>query len=123
MPNFHVLTLPVSNNSCMYIIHMKLNYGLCTGDQLFDPMWEAIYRLERLGLKVLAVCCDGLAANRRLFGLHSPGSKELLYKVRNPHAHEDRYLFFVSDPPHLIKTVRNCWSNNKRKLWVRCTLS
>ena len=27
-------------------------------------------------------------------------------------------MFFVSDPPHLIKTVRNCWASKKRDLWV-----
>ena len=79
------------------------------GDQLFDPLWEAVFHLENMGFKVLAVCCDGLAANRRLFSLHQPGSTPV-YKVINPHAHdgEKHYLFFLSDPHHLIKTVRNC---------------
>ena len=87
---------------------------------MFDPMWEAVYRLENLGLRVLAVCCDGLAANRRLFSLHQSGSTTPIYKVLNPYAHdgEKRYLFFLSDPPHLMKTVRNCWANYKRRLWV-----
>ena len=26
--------------------------------------------------------------------------------------------FFFSDPPHLIKTVRNCFASNKQNLWV-----
>ena len=87
---------------------------------MFDPMWEAIFRLENLGFRVLAVCCDGLAANRRLFSLHQPGSATPVYKVLNPHAHdgERRSLYFLSDPPHLIKTVRNCWASYKRRLWV-----
>lgn len=81
-------------------------------------------RLENLGFTVLAVCCDGLAANRRLFSLHKPGSKTPVHKVLNPYAHngEKRYLYFLSDPPHLMKTVRNCWANSKRKLWVRLIL-
>ena len=29
-----------------------------------------------------------------------------------------RYLFFFSDPPHLIKTMRNCWTSKCRTLWV-----
>ena len=91
---------------------------------MFDGMWEAVFRLENLGLKVLAVCCDGLAANRRLFSIHQPGSTTPVYKVPNPHAHngERRSLFFLSDPPHLIKTVRNCWANYKRELWVSSLL-
>ena len=56
--------------------------------RMFDPMWEAIFRLENLGFRVLAVCCDGLAANRRLFSLHQPGSTTPVYKVPNPHAHD-----------------------------------
>jgi len=24
---------------------------------------------------------------------------------------EKRYIFFLSDPPHLIKTMRNCWAS------------
>ena len=85
---------------------------------MFDPLWESVYRLERLGMRVLGVCCDGLAAIRRLFSLHCSGSNALIYKVLNPHANERRYLFFFSDPPHLLKTVRNCWANSKRNLWV-----
>ncbi len=47
-----------------------------TGDQMFEPFWEAVGRLELCGFKVLALTCDdGLAANRRLFKLHKPGSK------------------------------------------------
>lgn len=30
-----------------------------------------------------------------------------------------RYVYFIVDPPHLLKTVRNAWANNKRRLWVR----
>ena len=83
-------------------------------------MWEAVFRLENMGFTVLGVCCDGLAANRRLFSLHCPGSGRPVHKVVNPHAHdgEKRYFFFLSDPPHLMKTVRNCWANYKRNLWV-----
>ena len=31
---------------------------------------------------------------------------------------ENRHIHFFSDPPHLIKTIRNCLSNKKRHLWV-----
>ena len=73
----------------------------CVGDQLFDPIWECIYHLERLGLKILGVCCDGLAANCRLISLHSSHSEALVYKVLNPHATESRYLFFFLTLPTL----------------------
>ena len=67
-----------------------------------------------------ALCCDGLSANRKFFRLHDERSTKAVYKVVNPYAHngEKRNIFFLSDPPHLMKTVRNAWANNKRKLWV-----
>ena len=43
--------------------------------------------------------------NRRLLKEHDPhGTDVLLHKVRNPYD-EKRYIYFFSDPPHLIKTV------------------
>ena len=88
-----------------------------SGDQMYEPLWNAVGRLERCGFRVLALVCDGLAANRRLFRLHNPMATEV-YKVANPFATDGRQLYFLSDPPHLIKTVRNAWCNSKRRLWV-----
>ena len=91
-----------------------------SSDEMFDPLWEAVAWLERLGFKVMGLCCDGLAANRRLFALHSEESN--VYKVVNPYAEETRNFYFFSDPPHLLKTVRNAWANPKRHLWVNSYL-
>jgi len=89
-----------------------------SGEQMYDPFWEAVGRLERCGLRVMALICDGLAANRKLFRLHDPSAHVGdVYKVKNPYC-LDRHVFFMSDPPHLMKTVRNAWSSSKRKLWV-----
>ena len=87
-----------------------------SGDLLYDPFWEAVCRLERLGFKVLAATADGASPNRRLIKLH--GTDKLVYKVMNPHAPDHCYLYFFSDPPHLLKTTRNCWASKKRQLWV-----
>lgn len=46
-------------------------------------------------------------------------SSDVVYKVRDPFFQEKRDLFFLSNPPHLVKTVRNCWQSRKRTLWVR----
>ena len=90
-----------------------------SGDQIYEPFWEAVSRLERCGFRVMALVCDGLAANRRLFRLHNPGAPAAeMYKVVNPYSSDGRPLFFLSDPPHLLKTVRNAWASNKRSLWV-----
>ena len=91
-----------------------------SGDQIYEPLWDAVGRLECCGFRVMALVCDGLAANRRLFRLHLPDAPvSLAYKVPNPYATDGRHLFFLSDPPHLLKTVRNAWSSTKHYLWVR----
>ena len=87
------------------------------GDQLFPLFWESVARLERYGVKVLGLTCDGLSANRRFFQLHN-GDHKLAYKVHNPYTSEPRMIYFLSDPPHLLKTVRNCWASKNRELWV-----
>ena len=94
--------------------------GSLKGDQMFHIFWKAVGRLEMYGFRVLGLTCDGLAANRQLFRLHAPKrSKELVHKALNPYSKESRYVFFLSDPPHLLKTIRNCFTNKNRHLWVR----
>ena len=65
---------------------------------------------------------DGAAVNRRLVKLHSP-EKTLIHKVQNVYAANGRPLFFFSDPPHLLKTTRNCWASKCRTLWVNCKIT
>ena len=110
-----------------------------SGDMLYEPFWEAVCRVEKCGLKVClfcTYCCiaivmqayfvalqvltatlDGNSVNRRLIKLHNP-KEDVLHKVLNPYSQEKRYLYFFSDPPHLLKTIRNCWQSKKRNLWV-----
>ncbi|KAL5515328.1 hypothetical protein EMCRGX_G000480 [Ephydatia muelleri] len=83
------------------------------GDLFMEIVWEAVMRLECLGLKVLYITADGATNNRRFFKLHDPSSP-LVHKTENPFD-PDRFVYFFSDPPHLIKTTRNCWSKNM--LW------
>lgn len=87
-----------------------------SGDLLFNPFWEAVYRLERMGLKVIAATADGASPNRKFFQLHTESSTE--YKTLNPFATDGRFIYFFSDPPHLLKTIRNCLASKKRDLWV-----
>ena len=60
---------------------------------------------------------DGNSVNRRLIKLHDPPAK-VTYKTINPYAADGRSLFFFSDPPHLIKTTRNCMVSHTKSLWV-----
>ena len=41
-----------------------------SGEQLYDPVWEADGRFKQCGFQVMALICDVIAANRRLFHLH-----------------------------------------------------
>ena len=117
---------PLANSMVVMMVrglftHLQFPYAQfpcasITGDLLFDPLWEAVSRLEICGLKVMALTCDGASMNRRLFKLHQTGT-QLVYKVINPVATE-RYVYFISGPPHLLKTVRNAWQSRKRHLWV-----
>ena len=95
-----------------------------SGEQMYHPFWEAVGRLERCGFCVMSLVCDGLSANRRLFRLHDPASHpDDVYKVSNPYSDDSRFLYFLSDPPHLIKAVRNAWSSRARKLWISYNLA
>jgi hypothetical protein len=80
-----------------------------TGENLFLILWEAIERLERLGLKVIALTGDGASQNRKIFKLHAcmhacqhaKAEDGLTYKTNIPYTDEDQYIYFVSDVPHL----------------------
>jgi DNA transposase THAP9 len=91
--------------------------------QIFLRTWDVIFFLEASGIQVLALVCDGAAANRKFFQMHKPISPgRLVYDTINIAAGDLRPIFFISDPPHLIKTMRNCFSNSyfhrrTRKLW------
>lgn len=88
-----------------------------SGDLLFDPFWKAVERIERCQLKVIAATADGSSVNRKLFNLHGDG-KQMVHKVVNPFAPDGREIFFFSDPPHLLKTTRNCIASPAMNLWV-----
>jgi len=48
---------------------------------MFDPMWKAVPRLERLGFCAPGLSCEG-ALNHRLWKLHN-SKNQLVYKVPN----------------------------------------
>ena len=87
------------------------------GSDLFPLLWEAIGRLTQNGFHVLAITADGCKSNRKLFQLHSKDSKPV-HKVQNIFSPENHMIYFICDPPHLLKTIRNCFASDKRNLWV-----
>ncbi len=61
---------------------------------------------------------DGASVNRRLIKLHDT-KRQMAHKTANPCVTEGREFYFFSDPPHLLKTTRNCWASKSRSLRVR----
>jgi DNA transposase THAP9 len=98
-----------------------------SASMLYTVMWECTEYIEVVaGLKLLFICCDGAVQNRQFFKLMAD-SDEAVYKTANPYD-TDREIYFVCDPPHLLKTARNCFSNsgahtNSRQMWYNQTIS
>ena len=86
-----------------------------TGPDLFPLVWRAIGRLTLLGFQPLVITCDGAKNNRKMFAMH--GDKNV-YKTVNIFSHDRHSIFFIYDPPHLLKCIRNCFYSKKRNLWV-----
>lgn len=109
-----------------------------TSVQLMPLFWEAICVLElTCNLWVVATTSDGASPNRRFYKLHKAldggADQGFCYRTINlfaPH----RYIYFIADVPHLIKTTRNClrssgsgsctrymWNNGLYVLWQHIT--
>nr|XP_047126212.1 uncharacterized protein LOC124807816 [Hydra vulgaris]XP_047126213.1 uncharacterized protein LOC124807816 [Hydra vulgaris]XP_047126214.1 uncharacterized protein LOC124807816 [Hydra vulgaris]XP_047126215.1 uncharacterized protein LOC124807816 [Hydra vulgaris]XP_047126216.1 uncharacterized protein LOC124807816 [Hydra vulgaris]XP_047126217.1 uncharacterized protein LOC124807816 [Hydra vulgaris]XP_047126218.1 uncharacterized protein LOC124807816 [Hydra vulgaris]XP_047126219.1 uncharacterized p len=81
----------------------------------FPLFWKAVGICEmECKLKVMATTCDGASSNRKFFKMHSRLSNSnvkkdvvLTYKTINLYCPE-RYIYFIADPPNLLKTTRNC---------------
>ena len=85
---------------------------------------EAVSILELTANRwVIATCCDGVSPNRRFFRLHKEidgnAGKDVTYRTINLFR-PDRFIYFFSDAPHLIKTARNCLHNSGYALSSRC---
>ena len=85
-----------------------------TGLQLHDIVWGAVRRLQEIALQVDCIVCDGGKPNRKF--IHDHISEEgvrdgVVYKVRNMYD-PTKFIYFMTDVPHLMKTTRNCWANS-----------
>ena len=106
----HMLTFMIRSIFRPSLSFMIASYAsLClSGEKLYAPAWEVVEALEFSGLPVVSLTSDGASPNRRFYKLCNIQNKT--YKTRNPFA--DRDLYFFCDPPHLLKTARNCLSNS-----------
>ena len=102
--------------------------------QIFPLFWKAVSILEiTVGLKVIATTSDGASPNRAFYRMHfafDANDKPVTFRSPNIYSLENRFIWFFSDAPHLIKTTRNClsnsgagratrymWNNNLYMLW------
>ena len=97
--------------------------------QIFPIFWKAVGILEDSNLKVIAVTSDGASSNRSFYKMHSKmfGSVvtqdgSVFYKAVNFFAEEDRFIHFICDQPHALKTGRNnlshsAFGQSSRLLW------
>ena len=94
-----------------------------TARQIWYTFWEAVLILElSCQLPVIACVCDGASSNRKFFSMHkfmdNQFECELVYQTVKIYA-KNRYIWFLSDVPHLMKTLRNCIFHSGEKC---CTM-
>lgn len=115
-----VYTLPKNSTACSY----------------YSRLWEVIACLEASAIPVAAVTCDGATTNRSCINMHPKyvptedddwydrtlPDEDLVHTTTNVASPDLRPLFFIVDPPHWLKTLRNAFANsnfhkNSRHLW------
>ena len=112
----------VAKHMLVFMVHgvfIKLNFPYAqypttdlSAEFLFPMVWEVVRNLECANFKVISLTGDKASVNRTFFRMHQSNSSEVTFKVPNLYSSDGRYIYLISDVPHLIKTVRNCWSNS-----------
>lgn len=74
-----------------------------TAQKLNRVFWQGISVLHGFGFSVMLACCDGAPENRSFMNMN--GINITKSKCNNPFS--SKPLFFRSDPPHLMKKLRN----------------
>ena len=78
--------------------------------------WKAVTICEtQCAIKVVAATCDGASANRKFFRIHFglthddelDADTDVVYRTINFFSEDKCYIYFISDPPHLLKTACN----------------
>ncbi|XP_034245722.1 uncharacterized protein LOC117647860 [Thrips palmi] len=87
-------------------------------EDLHEYVWQVVGNLEMVGVRITAFICDGGPSNRGFFEMQPPATVNTESSVvfDTPNIYDpDRNIYFISDPPHLLKTIRNCLYNSGRK--------
>ena len=108
--------------SCAFCIQIVFLGGVCASCVL--NIWRMYMYMYMYIHAVILFVCDGAKSNRKFLkslGRESEMKHGIVYKTVNRFCRE-RYIYFMSDVPHLIKTTRNCWYSSKsggaRYMWV-----
>ncbi|VDH96810.1 Hypothetical predicted protein [Mytilus galloprovincialis] len=118
----HIMTIMIrgifSNLECVVAHYPCKGF---TSYQLFWIIWHGIGILEKYGLIVRALVCDGATPNRKFYRIHGQ-NQDLCYFTNNEYGDEIN-LYFICDAPHLMKTTRNNfensgWNNKTRNLML-----
>jgi len=99
----------VANGICEVVASYPTHDSL-DANVIYDKVWETIGALERSDIWIIGIVGDGAGPNRAFFALHPPltvGSPVVFDTINLAAPH--RPLYFFSDIPHLIKTIRNCF--------------
>ena len=86
-----------------------------TRDYLHSRTWDVIEACELADVKIIVIVGDGHGTNHAFFNMHTPLHPALpsgvVYQTLNVFA-VDRPIFFFTDLPHVLKTIRNCFANS-----------
>lgn len=84
--------------------------GAAPAPDLHRLLMAAIIKLQTHGAIVMAVVCDGAQSNKGLWKLADIGINvkdgRISNSIMNP-TFDNRRIFFLQDPPHIIKCIRN----------------
>ena len=89
--------------------------------QMLPLLWKGISKCEKSSLKVIVVTCDDESPNRKLFRMHCHLTRDddmnpetdVTYRTRNLFSGtENRFLYFISDVPYLLKIARSSLLNS-----------
>ncbi|CAC5390212.1 unnamed protein product [Mytilus coruscus] len=87
------------NYPCAYIAVRNI-----TSFQISSAFWEGVSLLHTFGFNIILSICDGASENRKFITTNAatlPGNPKEKHYCINPYTNGP--LYFISDPPHLIK--------------------
>ena len=74
-----------------------------TAQKLNRLFWQGVSILHGFNFTIMLACCDGAPENRAFMNMNGDNASKS--KCYNPFSRKP--LFFISDPPHLLKKLRN----------------